>query len=103
LNTGEYSIGETVNTSDYLLIKNIYHGWFNLLDYDERCLYEINFNEREFIEFILHDLKSRVGDFSIYNFEFIKTFMEAKKDYDAKKLLDAILGIESCDNLRGNI
>jgi hypothetical protein len=100
LNTGEYSIGETVPTSDYWLIETIYHGWFNLLDYDERCLYEINFNEREFI---LHDLKSKVGDFSIYNFEFIKTFMEAKKDYDAKKLLDAILGIESCDNFRGDI
>jgi hypothetical protein len=98
LNTGKNSIGETVNTSDYRLIENIYHSWFNSLDYDERWLYKINLNEREFIEFILYDFKSRVGDFCIYNFEFLKTFMEAKKDYHAKKLLDALLGIESCND-----
>jgi len=103
LNTGNYLIGETINTSDYRLMENIYHGWFNLLDYEEQWLYEINFNEREFIEFILYDFKSRLGDFCIYNFEFLKTFMEAKKDYHAKKILEAVLGIECCDNLKENI
>jgi len=66
----------------------------DLLDCESRWLYEINFNERDFILFISQNLKSRLGDMSIYNFEFLKTFMEAKQDYHAKKLLEAIMGVE---------
>jgi hypothetical protein len=54
----------------------------------------MNFNEREFIIFISHNLKSRLGETCIFNFEFLKTFMEAKKDYHAKNVIDAMWGVE---------
>jgi hypothetical protein len=55
-------------------------------------------DERDFVIFISQNLKNRLGDMSIYDFEFLKTFMEAKQDYHAKKVLDAIMGVESCSN-----
>jgi len=94
LNMGKVPIGDTIKTNDYQFLKGIYYDWFNLLDCESRRLYEINFNERDFILFISQNLKNRLGDTSIYNFEFLKTFMEAKQDYHAKKLLDAIMGVE---------
>ena len=98
LNKGKMPIGETIKTNDYRFIKSIYCDWFNLLDCESRRLYEIDFNERDFILFISQNLENRLGDMSIYNFEFLKTFMEAKEDYHAKKLLEAIMGVESCSN-----
>jgi len=100
LNTSKTSIGEIVYTEDYRLIENIWHCWLNLLDYETRwLLYEVNyFDEREFIEFICHNLKSRIGDSCIFNFEFLKTFMEAKRDYHAKKIYDAILRTEKAQS-----
>ena len=89
-------MGETVKTNDYRFVKSIYYDWFNLLDRESQSLYEINFSERDFILFISQNLKNRLGETSIYNFEFLKTFMEAKEDYHVKKLLEAIMGIESC-------
>jgi len=99
LNTSTTSIGEIVYTNDYQLIENIWHGWLNLLDYETRwVLYEYNyFDEKEFIEFVCHNLKSRIGDSCIFNFEFLKTFLEAKNDYhtyNTQKILDAALGIK---------
>jgi hypothetical protein len=99
LNTSTPLIGEIVNTNDYGFIDNIYRDWFNLLDYETQQLYQINFDEREFIVFISHNIRSRMGDSCIYNFEFLKTFMEAKSDYHAKKILDAIFGIENIRSL----
>jgi len=100
LNTSKTSIGEIVYTDDYRLIENIWHGWLNLLDYETRwLLYEENyFDEREFIEFVCHNLKSRIGASNIFNFEFLKTFMEAKSDYHYQKVLDAILGTEKAQS-----
>lgn len=98
LNKGKTPIGETIKTNDYRFIQSIYYHWFNLLDRESRWLYEINFNERDFILFILQNLQNRLGDTCIYNFEFLKTFMEAKQDYHAKKLLEAIMGVESYSN-----
>jgi len=98
LNKGKIPIGETIKTNDYRFIKSIYYDWFNLLYCESRWLYEINFNERDFILFISQNLKNRFGDMCIYNFEFLKTFMEAKQDYHAKKVLEAIMGVESCGN-----
>jgi len=98
LNKGKIPIGETIKTNDYRFIKSIYYDWFNLLDCESWWLYEINFNERDFILFISQNLKNRFGDMCIYNFEFLKTFMEAKQDYHAKKVLEAIMGVESCGN-----
>jgi hypothetical protein len=97
LNTSTTSIGETVHTNDYRLIENLWHAWLNLLDDETRwVLYEYHyFDEKEFIEFVCHNLKSRIGDSCIFNFEFIKTFLEAKMDYHAKKIHDAIFGIEN--------
>lgn len=95
LNKGNIPMGETVKTNDYRFVKSIYYDWFNLLDRESQSLYEINFSERDFILFISQNLKNRLGDMSIYNFEFLKTFMEAKEDYHVKKLLDAIMGVES--------
>jgi len=97
LNTRKTSIGEIVNTDDYRLIENLWHAWLNLLDDETRwVLYEYHyFDEKELIEFICHNLKSRIGDSCIFNFEFLKTFMESKMDYHAKKIHDAIFGIEN--------
>ena len=96
LNKGKIPMGETIKTNDYRFVKSIYYDWFNLLDCELQWLYKINFSERDFILFISQNLKNRLGETSIYNFEFLKTFMEAKQDYHAKKLLDAIMGVESC-------
>lgn len=96
LNNGKIPVGETVQTNDYRFVKSIYYDWFNLLDRESQRLYEINFSERDFLLFISQNLKNRLGDMSIYNFEFLKTFMEAKEDYHVKKLLEAIMGVESC-------
>jgi len=97
LNTRKTSIGEIVNTDDYQLIENLWHAWLNLLDDETRwVLYEYHyFDEKEFIEFVCHNLKSRIGDSCVFNFEFLKTFMESKMDYHAKKIHDAIFGIEN--------
>jgi len=95
LNKGSISLGETIHTTDYQLIKNIFYDWFSLLDRETQRLYEINFNEREFVIFILQNLKERIGDVCIYNFEFLKTFMEAKIGYHAKKVQDAIFGVKT--------
>jgi hypothetical protein len=99
LNTNKTAIGEIVYTNDYGLIENLWHDWLNLLDYETRwVLYEYHyFDEKEFIEFVCHNLKSRIGDSCIFNFEFLKTFMEAKKDYHAyciHQILYAALGIK---------
>ena len=97
LNTSKTSIGEIVDTNDYRFIKNLWRNYLNLLDYETRwVLYEYHyFDEKEFIEFACYNLKSRIGDSCIFNFEFLKTFMEAKSDYNAKKILEAILGKEA--------
>jgi len=94
LNKSKIAIGEEIKTSDYQLIKDIFDNWFSLLDSETQRLYETNFNEREFIMFISHNFKKRLGETCIYNFAFLKTFMEAKKDYHAKKLVDAIFGVK---------
>jgi hypothetical protein len=98
LNQGKIPIGETVKTNDYQFVKSIYYDWFNLLDCESQQLYKINFSERDFILFVSQNLINRLGDMSIYNFEFLKAFMEAKEDYHVKKLRDAIMGVESCGN-----
>jgi len=95
LNNGKIAIGEKIHTTDYELIKNIYYDWFSLLDSEGQRLYAINFNEREFIIFISHNLESRLGETCILNFKFLITFMEAKKDYHAKKAIDAIFGVKT--------
>ena len=96
LNTSAIALGKIIQTSDYQLIKSIWHDWLDLLDHETRwILYEYNhFDENEFIEFVCNNLKSRIGDSSIYNYEFIKAFFEAKYDYHKKKISDAILGIK---------
>jgi hypothetical protein len=94
LNNGKIAIGEKIHTTDYELIRNIYYDWFSLLESEAQRLYAMNFNEREFIIFISHNLKSRLGETCIFNFEFLKTFMEAKKDYHAKNVIDAMWGVE---------
>ena len=96
LNKGKTPIGETIETNDYRFIVSIYYDWLNLLDCESRRLHKIDFNERDFILFISQNLQNRLGDTCIYNFEFLKTFMEAKQDYHAKKLLEAIMGVGSC-------
>ena len=98
LNKGKIPIGETIKTNDYRFIKSIYYDWLNLLDCESQRLYEIDFNERDFILFISQNLQNRLGDTCIYNYEFLKNFMEAKQDYHAKKLLEAIMGVESYGN-----
>jgi hypothetical protein len=94
LNTSKTPIGKIVCANDYQLIENLWHDWLNLLDYETRwVLYEYHyFDEKAFIEFVCHSLKSRLGDSCVFNFEFLKIFMEAKSDYHAKKMLEAILG-----------
>ena len=91
-------MGEPIKTNNYRFVKSIYYDWFNLLDCELQSLYKINFSERDFILFISQNLENRLGDMSIYNFEFLKTFMEAKQDYHAKKVLEAIMGVESYSN-----
>ena len=98
LNKGKIPMGEPIKTNNYRFVKSIYYDWFNLLDCESRRLYEIDFNERDFILFISQNLENRLGDMSIYNFDFLKTFMEAKQDYHAKKVLEAIMGVESYGN-----
>ena len=88
LNTSKTSIGEIVYTNDYQLIEKLWHDWLNLLDYETRwVLYEYHyFDEKGFIEFVCHNLKSKIGDSCIFNFEFLKAFVEAKSDYHANEL-----------------
>ena len=94
LNTNTTSIGEKVYTNDYRLIENLWRGWNNLWDDEvegvqgKNRLYEVN---PDAIEFISHNLKSRIGDFCIFNFEFVKTFMESLSDYHAKRVYDCIM------------
>lgn len=95
LNKSKIAIGDEIKTTDYHFIKDIFDTWFSLLDSETQRLYGINFNEKEFVIFISHNLRDRIGEACIYNFEFLKTFMEAKKDYHAKKLVDAIFGIKT--------
>lgn len=92
LNTNKTSIGKIVCPNDYQFIESIYRGWLNLLDDETRSLLyeEIYFDERDFILFVSHDLKTRLGDSCFFNFEFLKTFMEAKSDYHFKKMNDTI-------------
>jgi hypothetical protein len=87
LNTSKTSIGEIVYADDYQLIENLWHDCLNLLDYETRwVLYEYHyFDEKEFIEFVCQNLKSKIGDSCIFNFEFLKAFMEAKSDYHINK------------------
>lgn len=94
LNKSKIAIGEEIKTTDYQFIKDIFVNWFSLLDSETQRLYEINFNEKEFVIFISHNLRNRIGKACIYNFEFLKTFMEAKKDYHAKNVIDAIFGVK---------
>ena len=88
LNTSTTSIGEKVYTNDYRLIENLWRGWNNLWDDEvegvqgKSRLYEVN---PDAIEFISHNLKSRIGDSCKFNFEFVKTFMESLCDYHAKR------------------
>ena len=87
LNTSKTSIGETIYTNDYQLIEHLWQDLLNLLDYETRwVLYEYHyFDEKEFIEFVCHNLKSKIGDSCIFNFEFLKAFMETKNDYHINK------------------
>lgn len=87
LNTSKISIGEIIYTNDYQLIEHLWHGLLNLLDYETRwVLYEYHyFDEKEFIEFVCHNLKSRIGESCVFNFEFLIAFMEAKSDYHINK------------------
>jgi len=95
LNRGEIPVGGTIKTKDYQFIKSLFYNWCNLLDPGVQKLWEINFDERDFILFMSYNLKNRLGDMSIYNFEFLKTFMEAKEDYHYKKIVEAVFGIDS--------
>ena len=94
LNNSTTSIGEKVYTNDYRLIENLFRGWNNLWDDDvegvhvENRIYEVNFDA---IEFISHNLQSRIGDSCKFNFEFVKTFMESLCDYHAKRLHEIIM------------
>ena len=87
-------VGEKVYTNDYRLIENLFRGWNNLWDDDvegvhvENRIYEVNFDA---IEFISHNLQSRIGDSCKFNFEFVKTFMESLCDYHAKRLHEIIM------------
>jgi hypothetical protein len=94
LNNGATSIGETVHTDDYRLIENLCRGSDNLWD-DEMegvqggdRVYEVNYEQ---IEFISHNLKTRVGASSEFNFEFVKSFMEAESDYYRKHTEDLLI------------
>jgi hypothetical protein len=94
LNTSTTSIGEKVYTNDYQLIENLWRGWNNLWDDEvegvqgKNRLYEVN---PDAIEFISHNLKTRIGDSSNFDFEFVKTFMESLCDYHAKRVYDCIM------------
>ena len=94
LNTSTTSIGEKVYTNDYRLIENLWRSWNNLWDDEvegvqgKNRLYEVN---PDAIEFISHNLKTRIGDSYNFDFEFVKTFMESLCDYHAKQVYDCIM------------
>jgi hypothetical protein len=94
LNTNTTLIGEKVYTNDYRIIENLWRGWNNLWDDEveevqgKSRLYEVNFDA---IEFISRNLKTRVGDFCEFNFEFVKAFMEAKSDYYTNLIHEIIM------------
>jgi hypothetical protein len=93
LNTSTTSIGEKVYTSDYRLIENFWRTLNNWWDNEvegirvKNRIYEVEF---DVIEFLSNNLKTRVGDFCEFNFEFVKAFMEAKYDYHTKQLHEII-------------
>ena len=100
LNTSTTSLGEKVNTNDYLLIENFYHSWNTF--YDEEIwrmmqttrMYEM---KPDTIQFISHSLRTRVGDSCEFNFEFAKAFAESMEDYYQKLLYEAIMSYPQSD------
>lgn len=102
LNNSKIPLGKKVYTNDYELIENLWRAWNNLwndgikdVQGGNRIYDEVNY---AVIEFISHNLKTRVGGYCRFDFEFVKAFMEARHDYYTKKISDAIMGIESCNN-----
>ncbi len=93
LNTSTTSIGEKVYTNDYRLIESLIRGDNQLWDDDvegvhiENRIYEVDFDQ---IEFISRNLKSRVGDYCEFSFEFVKTFKESFRDYCTKRIHEII-------------
>jgi hypothetical protein len=94
LNNSTTPIGEKVYTDDYSLIENLYRGWNNLWD-DEieevqggNRIYKVNLDA---IEFLSQNLKTRIGDYCKFDFEFVKTFMESLCDYHKMEVEECLL------------
>jgi hypothetical protein len=84
LNNKKFSLGATVSTGDLSLIRTLISEWdamfvreWEMSRGDEAPPYEITW---EVLQFISKNMKTRVGEYSAFNFDFVKTFLEAYYD-----------------------
>ncbi len=85
LNEKEFSVGVTVSTSDLNLIKILLQKWNQSFEDewrqdrgDEPPPFYIN---KDVLYFISNDLKQRLGEYSTFDFNFVKEFRGAFSDY----------------------
>ena len=84
LNNKKFLPGTTVSTSDLSLIRTLISEWdamfmreWEMSRGDKAPPYEITW---EVLQFISNNMKQRVGECSTFNFDFVKTFLEAYYD-----------------------
>lgn len=98
LNTSKIPLGTKVRTDDFQFISDLLHDWkifWGEDTQDVQCQGQQYKENYTIIEFISHNLKNKVGDFCIFDFEFLKAFKESICDYFTKKLKDATMAMES--------
>jgi hypothetical protein len=84
LNSKKFLPGTTVSTSNLSLIRTLISEWdamfvreWEMSRGDEAPRYEITW---EILQFISDNMQQRLGEYSVFNFDFVKTFLEAYYD-----------------------
>lgn len=84
LNNKKFLLGTTVSTNNLSLIRTLISEWdamfvreWETSRGDEAPQYEITW---EALQFISNNMKQRVGEYTAFNFDFVKTFLEAYYD-----------------------
>ena len=96
MNKKTFSPGSIVSTKDLSLIRRLIAEWdamfvkdWELSRGDEAPRFEITWRV---LQFISNNMEQRIGEYSIFNFDFAKTFLEAYQDHTGLILEDIILG-----------
>jgi hypothetical protein len=96
MNKRSFSPGTIVSTSDLSLIRTLLSEWDGMFvrDWetsrgDKAPRFEITW---EALQLISDNMKQRIGEYSTFNFDFVKTFLEAFHDYNSIIIGRIILG-----------